>query len=83
MQQTPSPAAADILPPPRLAPGDRFLRLAQVCDLIGARETFVTDATREGTFPASIKIGSRYVVWLESEVRSWMLQRVLESKQAA
>jgi predicted DNA-binding transcriptional regulator AlpA len=53
---------------------------------IGARETERLVALSrwtcwrkeaEGTFPKSIKVGSKRV-WLESEVKTWMSERIAE-----
>jgi len=64
---------------PILAPGDRFLRLPAVCDVIGMGRTWVTDRVREHAFPQPVRLGCT-VVWLESQVRVWMAERVAESQ---
>lgn len=67
---------------PTIEPGDRFLRLPAVLELVGIGKTVWTDYVREGRAPASIKIGGA-TVWLESECRAWMAARLAESRKVA
>lgn len=67
---------------PTLAPGDKFLRLPAVCSIVGMGRTWVTDRVREGQFPAAVRIGAS-VVWVESQVRAWMAERVAASQSCS
>lgn len=67
---------------PTLAPKDRFLRLADVVDLIGMRSSWITDRIRRGEFPRPIKIGHS-AVWQESLVRAWMTEQIAKSQHAS
>lgn len=66
----------------QLEPGDRFIALAVVLGLIGLGRTAWTDLVREGRAPKPVKIGQRSL-WVESEVRQWMAERIAESRQGA
>lgn len=63
----------------QLEPSDRFIALVEVLGLIGLGRTAWTDLVREGRAPKPIKIGQRSL-WIESEVRQWMAERVAESR---
>ena len=67
---------------PEIKPGDRFLRLPDVLRLIGIGKTAWTDYVRAKRAPAAVKIGAA-TVWLESECRAWMAERVAESRKVA
>lgn len=57
----------------------RFLRLPDVMRMTARGRTTTLSGVREGTFPQPVKVG-RATLWLEHEVRAWMLARVLESR---
>jgi prophage regulatory protein len=42
----------------------------------------IYDRIGQGTFPSSISLGDRAVGWLESEIDTWIAQRVTESRGA-
>lgn len=64
---------------PAIAPDERFLRLPAVLDLIGIGKSAWYDYVREGNAPKPVKIGT-VNVWLESECRAWMADRVAASR---
>ncbi|KLQ41943.1 DNA-binding protein [Enterobacter cloacae subsp. dissolvens] len=47
---------------------DRFLRLRQVEDKIGFGKSWIYRQIQLQQFPPSIRLNSRHVAWLESEV---------------
>lgn len=55
---------------------DRFLRLRQVEDKIGFGKSWIYRQIQLQQFPPSIRLNSRHVAWLESEVDAWILQRI-------
>ena len=55
---------------------DRFLRLRQVEDKIGFGKSWVYRQIQLQQFPPSIRLNSRHVAWLESEVDAWIHQRI-------
>lgn len=50
----------------------RFLRIAQVKQLIGLSSSQIYKLINEGNFPAQIKLSVRAVAWRWTEVRAWM-----------
>ena len=55
---------------------DRFLRLRQVEDKIGFGKSWIYRQFQLQQFPPSIRLNSRHVAWLESEVDAWIHQRI-------
>ncbi|HDE2849432.1 TPA: AlpA family transcriptional regulator [Klebsiella pneumoniae] len=55
---------------------DRFLRLRQVEDKIGFGKSWIYRQIQMQQFPPSIRLNSRHVAWLESEVDAWIHQRI-------
>lgn len=55
---------------------DRFLRLRQVEDKIGFGISWIYRQIQLQQFPPSIRLNSRHVAWLESEVDAWIHQRI-------
>jgi prophage regulatory protein len=61
----------------RAPPGPiHVLRLPQVCKMTGLCRSSIYQMEVELRFPRRIKIGARSVGWIESEVQSWLRQRV-------
>lgn len=55
---------------------DRFLRLRQVEDKIGFGKSWIYRQIQLQQFPPSIRLNSRHLAWLESEVDAWIHQRI-------
>ena len=55
---------------------DRFLRLRQVEVKIGFGKSWIYRQIQLQQFPPSIRLNSRHVAWLESEVDAWIHQRI-------
>ena len=55
---------------------DRFLRLRQVEDKIGFGKSWIYRQIQLQQVPPSIRLNSRHVAWLESEVDAWIHQRI-------
>ena len=55
---------------------DRFLRLRQVENKIGFGKSWIYRQIQLQQFPPSIRLNSRHVAWLESEVDAWIHQRI-------
>ena len=51
----------------------RFLRLPQVIDRVGLKQTAIYERVRAGTFPKPRPIGGRAVAWIESEITEWQM----------
>jgi prophage regulatory protein len=62
-----------------LSPNDpllRILRLPEVCTVTGFGRSMIYLMEAEQRFPRRVKIGTRAVGWLESEVRAWLQKRI-------
>ncbi|MCX8971642.1 AlpA family transcriptional regulator [Citrobacter portucalensis] len=55
---------------------DRLLRLRQVEEKIGLGKSWIYQQIRLQQFPSSIRLNNRHVAWLESEVDTWIRQRI-------
>lgn len=59
---------------------DKFLRLADVCNLLGISRSTVYRLVNQGVFPAPILISCKAKGWLESEVSNYQKSRVAASR---
>ena len=57
------------------------LRLPKVKSLTGLSRSTIYLRISEGTFPKPINLGARAVGWLESDIQSWIENRIEESRQ--
>jgi predicted DNA-binding transcriptional regulator AlpA len=60
-----------------------FLRLPDVKAITGLSKTSLYALIREKDFPAPVRLGSRAVAWVRSEVRQWAVDRVHASRSVA
>lgn len=63
------PAPNDALP--------RLLRLQQVGEITGLRRSMIYQLEADGNFPRRVKLATRAVGWVESEIRGWIAARIL------
>ena len=61
----------------------KFLRLPDVMDRTGYGRSTIYEMIGAGKFPAPVHLGPRAVAWLESEVETWMQDRIDDRDQAA
>ena len=54
----------------------KFLRLPDVIERTGYGRSTIYEMIKAGNFPAPVYLGPRAVAWLESEVDSWMQDRI-------
>lgn len=54
----------------------RFMRQKEVSALTGMSRTALYQAMYRGEFPEFIKLNSKSVAWVESEVKAWMKDRM-------
>ncbi|RQM36348.1 helix-turn-helix transcriptional regulator [Erwinia psidii] len=54
----------------------KLLRLSDVMKKTGFRKSWIYLLISKGDFPPAVKIGSRSVAWLESEVNDWIAGRI-------
>ncbi|WP_337065172.1 AlpA family transcriptional regulator [Rouxiella badensis] len=57
-----------------------LIRLSEVQRRTGYSKAWIYRLLKEERFPASIKIGSRAVAFIESEIDEWIDQRISESR---
>lgn len=50
----------------------KLIRIKDVMDRTGLARSTVYKYISEGRFPRPIKLGSRAVAWVESEIESWI-----------
>ncbi len=59
-----------------------FLRLPEVKAITGLSKSSLYALIRENNFPAPVRVGSRAVAWVRSEVKQWAADRVNASRSA-
>ncbi len=59
-----------------------ILRLPAVQDRTGLSRSAVYGMVKEGVFPTPVKLGSRAVGWVESEISDWISQRIEQSRSS-
>ncbi len=77
-QQHPTQSTASAEAQPR-----RFIKLAEVRSLTTLSTSEIYRRIAAGTFPAQIMLGPKSVVWLESDVTTWINSRIAESRGEA
>jgi prophage regulatory protein len=55
---------------------ERVIRIKEVMDRTGLSRSTIYLQVRDGEFPKPINLGSRSVGWLQSEVDSWIAQKI-------
>lgn len=59
---------------------ERFMRLHEVLQRTGKSRSTLYSNVSEGKFPEPVNLGGRSVAWLESEVDTWMQERIKASR---
>jgi prophage regulatory protein len=59
---------------------ERILRRPEVEHRTGLSRSGIYELLANGEFPKPIKLGSRSVGWLETEIAAWIQQRVQTSR---
>ena len=55
----------------------RLLRLQQVGEITGLRRSMIYQLEADGNFPKRVKLATRAVGWVESEIRDWIAARIM------
>ncbi|AEF47191.1 phage transcriptional regulator, AlpA [Serratia sp. AS12] len=58
-----------------------LIRLPDVQRRTGYSKAWIYRLMSEGKFPASVKIGTRAIAFVESEVDEWVNQRIIEARR--
>ncbi|ANE75849.1 helix-turn-helix transcriptional regulator [Dickeya solani] len=53
-----------------------LIRLSGVMKKTGLKKSWIYLLMKQREFPQTVKIGSRSVAWLESEVNDWIAERI-------
>ena len=56
----------------------KFLRKAEVADLVGYHPVHIMRLAKAGKFPAPVRLGDNAVAFVESEVIAWQEARIAE-----
>ena len=59
----------------------RLLRLPDVMNKTGYGKAWIYHLIKEGAFPQPIKIGTRAIAFIESEVDEWIASAIERSRQ--
>lgn len=51
---------------------ERLVRLKEVCEMIGMKQSWVYSSMRSGRFPKSVCVGVRSKAWRLSEVQAFI-----------
>jgi prophage regulatory protein len=62
-------------------PRSAILRRRDVQSRTGLSKSSLYRSTKEGTFPAPVRIGPRCVGWIEAEVQAWIERRIEISRR--
>ncbi|HAL1945154.1 TPA: AlpA family transcriptional regulator [Escherichia coli] len=57
-----------------------FIHLSEVQRRTGYSKAWIYRLIKEQRFPQSVKIGSRSIAFIESEIEEWINQRIAESR---
>ncbi|AYM89219.1 AlpA family transcriptional regulator [Serratia sp. 3ACOL1] len=60
-----------------------LIRLTEVQRRTGYSKAWLYRLISQGKFPASVKIGTRSIAFVESEIDEWVNQRIAESRGVA
>lgn len=55
---------------------DRLLRLVDVENLTGLKRSSIYEKMKKGSFPKQISLSRRLSVWPETEVLTWIQQKI-------
>ncbi|OMQ22188.1 helix-turn-helix transcriptional regulator [Serratia oryzae] len=58
-----------------------FVRLTEVQRRTGYSKAWIYRLMSQGKFPASVKIGTRAIAFVESEIDEWVNERIAESRK--
>jgi len=59
----------------------RFISMRQLRDRVGLSKTSIYRRINSGTFPPSVPLGPKRVVFIESEVEAWMRAEIRQGRK--
>jgi len=62
------------------APPRRFIRIKEVLSTTSLSQSELYRRIKAGTFPAQVKLAPGHSVWVQSEVDSWVADRIAECR---
>jgi prophage regulatory protein len=65
---------------PRVVPCERLLRLRDVLDIVGLSRAHVYNLIKQRLFPRPIALGSNCARWVQSEVQTWVGDRIVTGR---
>ncbi|CDH34130.1 AlpA family transcriptional regulator [Xenorhabdus bovienii] len=66
--------------PTTITPKENLIRLPEVQRRTGYGKAWIYKLIADNRFPKQVKIGTRSVAFIESEVDAWIAQRIAESR---
>ena len=54
----------------------RFLRLADVIDIVGFKRSHIYALVAQGEFPPPVKLGRRASRWVQADIERWVELRI-------
>jgi prophage regulatory protein len=57
-----------------------MLRIAQVKKIIGLSRSTIYSLISQGSFPRQVHMGPKAVAWISSEVQTWVVARITQSR---
>ncbi|MDE9563206.1 AlpA family transcriptional regulator [Xenorhabdus bovienii] len=64
------------------APKENLIRLPEVQRRTGYSKAWIYKLISDGAFPKQIKLGTRSIAFIESEIDHWIAQRIAGSRAA-
>ncbi|BBN59334.1 helix-turn-helix transcriptional regulator [Hydrogenovibrio marinus] len=59
----------------------KLLRLKQVMAETGLSRSYVYALSKDGKFPKPVKLSEKSVAWIESEIKEWIDQKIIDRNQ--
>jgi prophage regulatory protein len=64
-----------------MPPLHKVIRLRDLPNFVGLQRTQVEQLIAEGRFPKPVRLSTRRIAWLESEIIAWQQSRIAERDQ--
>ena len=61
---------------------EQFLRMPQVCQLIGWKRAMVYKAVAAGNFPRMVRLSPKSSAWRASEIAAWQAAKIAQRDAA-